>query len=73
MLWLNLYGSPSNLDKRPNFSFISLVYLDSSDVCNDIGFNLGAVDTVTSSWSIKVRTSFVSKPFQCHGLVLFFN
>ena len=32
-----------------------LVYVDSSDVCNDLGFNIGAgTSTVTRSWTIKV-------------------
>ena len=32
-----------------------LVYVDSSDLCNDLGFNIGAgTSTVTRSWTIKV-------------------
>ena len=37
----------------------SLVYVDSADQCNDIGFNLAATTTVTRSWTIKVRIILV--------------
>ena len=31
------------------------MYVDSADVCNDLGFNIGAgTSTVTRSWTIKV-------------------
>ena len=34
---------------------IFLVYLDSSDACNDLAFNIGSgTSTVTRSWRIKV-------------------
>ena len=32
------------------------MYVDSSDVCNDIGFNIGSgTSTVTRAWTIKVK------------------
>ena len=33
----------------------NLVYVDSADQCNDLGFNLAATTTVSRSWTIKVR------------------
>ena len=33
-----------------------IVFVDSSDMCNDLGFNIGSgTSTVTRSWRIKVR------------------
>ena len=36
-----------------------LVYVDSADQCNDIGFNLAATTTISRSWTIKVRITLV--------------
>ena len=37
----------------------NLVYVDSADQCNDLGFNLAATTTVSRSWTIKVRIILV--------------
>ena len=43
----------NNLNKIDEF-FLS-VYVDASDMCNDLGFNLGSTgSTVTRSWTIKI-------------------
>ena len=31
-----------------------LVYMDSSEMCNELAFNIGTTTTVTRSWTIKV-------------------
>ena len=43
--------------------FLTLsVYVDSSDMCNDLGFNLGATgSTVSRSWTIKVFIQLTKK------------
>ena len=38
------------------YSILLLVYVDSSDMCNEMAFNLAATgSTVTRAWTIKVR------------------
>ena len=36
------------------FKKIFLVYMDSSEMCNELAFNIGTTTTVTRSWTIKV-------------------
>ena len=38
------------------YNTLQIVFVDSSDMCNDLGFNIGSgTSTVTRSWRIKVR------------------
>ena len=37
------------------FDLNQLVYVDSADQCNDLGFNIGGgASTITRAWTIKV-------------------
>ena len=49
------------IDDKHNYilDLNSLVYVDSADQCNDIGFNLAATTTISRSWTIKVRITLV--------------
>ena len=48
-----------SIDYKDNYIFDlnHLVYVDSADQCNDLGFNIGGgASTITRAWTIKVCT-----------------
>ena len=51
------------------FDLNQLVYVDSADQCNDLGFNIGGgASTITRAWTIKVFNLFYSSTY---GIIVF--
>ena len=50
------------------------MFVDSSDMCNDLGFNIGSgTSTVTRSWRIKVRLVAINEMNVDFNQVTFFR